>query len=79
MGRREEESLRGRMRGWVLSCCCWRLASRASIFSPPEAGGGGNEGLGARERDRGGEIRRLGEGERECLSCGGEEAGRTLV
>jgi hypothetical protein len=68
MGRREEDSLRGRMRGWPLSCC-WRLASRASIFICVDAaGGGGNEGLGARERDRGGEtLLRPGEGER--LSC----------
>lgn len=66
--RREEESRRGRMNGCVLFCCR-RLELRASIFMLEEAGGGACEGLGARERERGGE-RRFGEGDLECLSCG---------
>ena len=66
-GRREEESRRGRIKGWALFCC-WRLASRVSIFSPVVAGGGVCEGLGARDRERGGESL-LGEGDLECLSC----------
>ena len=59
--------------------CCWRLASLASIFIPVEAGGGGNEGLGARERERGGETLLLGEGDLDHLSCVGEERGTHRV
>ena len=64
-GREAEESLRGRISGRLLFFCR-RLASRVSIFMAVAAAGGANDGLGARERDRGGEILL---GDADLLSC----------